>query len=82
MKLLKNVSASVKQRLLNRSSNDSRSFNVLLQYLVMESFLYRLSVYNAVKLLIQYSIDFKIPNKETRAAMAELESGKGYPSIQ
>lgn len=43
MKLLKNVSASVRQRLLNRSRNDNRSFNELLQYYAMERFLYRLS---------------------------------------
>ncbi len=43
MKLLKNVSASVLQRLLNRSRNNNRSFNELLQYYAMERFLYRLS---------------------------------------
>lgn len=44
MKSLRNVSASVKQRLLNRSKADNRSFNELLQYYAMERFLYRLSM--------------------------------------
>jgi len=41
-----NISASVKQRLLNRSKTDNRSFKVneLLQYYAMERFLYRLSL--------------------------------------
>jgi len=39
----KNVSASVRQRLLNRAHHDGRPFNELLQYDAMERFLYRLS---------------------------------------
>ncbi len=44
MKTPKNIPASVRQRLLNRSKEDNRSFNELLQYYAMERFLYRLSV--------------------------------------
>ena len=44
MKSPQNVSASVRQRLLNRSKADNRSFNELLQYYGMERFLYRLSL--------------------------------------
>jgi hypothetical protein len=44
MKSHQNVSASVRQRLLNRSKADNRSFNELLQYYAMERFLYRLSM--------------------------------------
>jgi predicted nucleotidyltransferase component of viral defense system len=40
---LKNIAASVRQRLLNRARNDKRPFNELLQYYAMERFLYRLS---------------------------------------
>jgi len=39
----KNISASIRQRLLNRARNDKRPFNELLQYYAMERFLYRLS---------------------------------------
>ena len=39
----KNPAASVRQRLLNRSRNEGRPFNELLQYYAMERFLYRLS---------------------------------------
>jgi hypothetical protein len=39
-----NIPASVKQRLLNRTKTDNRSFNELLQYYAMERFLYRLSL--------------------------------------
>ena len=39
----KNISASVRQRLLNRAKRDRRPFNELLQYYAMERFLYRLS---------------------------------------
>jgi hypothetical protein len=38
-----NMSASVRQRLLNRAKRDRRPFNELLQYYAMERFLYRLS---------------------------------------
>jgi hypothetical protein len=44
MKSPQNVAASVRQRLLNRSRADNRSFNELLQYYAMERFLYRLSI--------------------------------------
>lgn len=44
MKSPQNISASVRQRLLNRSKADNRSFNELLQYYAMERFLYRLSL--------------------------------------
>ena len=44
MKSYQNISASVRQRLLNRSKADNRSFNELLQYYAMERFLYRLSL--------------------------------------
>ena len=49
MKSSKNVSASVRQRLLNRSKKDNRSFNELLQYYAMERFLYRLSLSNCAQ---------------------------------
>jgi len=41
MKPPKNIAASVRQRLLNRSRSDKRPFNELLQYYAMERFLYR-----------------------------------------
>lgn len=44
MKDLKNISASVKQRLLNLAKKNKRPFNELLQYYAMERFLYRLSL--------------------------------------
>ncbi|MFK8032199.1 MAG: nucleotidyl transferase AbiEii/AbiGii toxin family protein [Gammaproteobacteria bacterium] len=43
MATLRDVSASVHQRLLNRSRESERPFNELLQYYAMERFLYRLS---------------------------------------
>ena len=43
MTVPKNMSASVRQRLLNRAKNDQRPFNELIQYYAMERFLYRLS---------------------------------------
>jgi len=43
MNSLKNIAASVRQRLLNRARNDRRPFNELLQYYAIERFLYRLS---------------------------------------
>ena len=42
-KQITNISASVRQRLLNISRKDKRPFNELLQYYAMERFLYRLS---------------------------------------
>ncbi len=43
-KNIKNVAASVRQKLLNKSKELSRPFNELLQYFGLERFLYRLSV--------------------------------------
>jgi len=42
-KPLRNIPASIRQRLLNRAKADKRPFNELLQYFAMERFLYRLS---------------------------------------
>ena len=44
MSLTKNISASVRARLLNMARKENRPFNELLQYYAMERFLYRLSV--------------------------------------
>lgn len=44
VKNLKNVAASVRQKLLNKSKEENRPFNEILQYYVMERFLYRLSL--------------------------------------
>ena len=43
MNSLKNIAASVRQRLLNRARNEHRPFNELLQYYAIERFLYRLA---------------------------------------
>lgn len=48
----KNPAASVRQRLLNRSRNEGRPFNEILQYYAMERFLYRLSQSNFVNSFI------------------------------
>jgi predicted nucleotidyltransferase component of viral defense system len=42
-KSIKNVAASVHQRLLNKAKKSSRPFNELLQYFAIERFIYRLS---------------------------------------
>jgi len=42
-KQVKNISASVRQRLLNKSRTDARPFQELVQYYAMERFLYRLA---------------------------------------
>jgi predicted nucleotidyltransferase component of viral defense system len=43
MKRISNVSASVRERLLNKARSERRPFNELLQYYAMERFLFRLS---------------------------------------
>ena len=40
---IKNLAASVHQRLLNKAKESSRPFNELLQYFAIERFIYRLS---------------------------------------
>jgi hypothetical protein len=40
---IRNIPASIRQRLLDRSRRDSRPFNEVLQYFAMERFLFRLS---------------------------------------
>ena len=44
MKIVKNVPASVRQRLLDRARTNRRPFNELLQYYAIERFLYRFSL--------------------------------------
>ena len=44
MKLVKDIPASIRQRLLDRSRTDRRPFNELLQYYAIERFLYRFSI--------------------------------------
>lgn len=41
--MTKNVPASIRQKLLNKSNTEKRPFNEVLQYFAMERFLYRLS---------------------------------------
>jgi hypothetical protein len=43
-KNIKNVAASIRQRLLNKAKENDRPFNEIIQYYVMERFLYRLSI--------------------------------------
>lgn len=43
-KNVKNVAASIRQKLLNTAKEKDRPFNEILQYYVMERFLYRLSI--------------------------------------
>jgi predicted nucleotidyltransferase component of viral defense system len=43
-KSLTNISASIRQRLLNKARTEHRTLNELLQYYAMERFLYRLSI--------------------------------------
>jgi hypothetical protein len=43
-KNIKNIAASIRQKLLNKSKELSRPFNELLQYHALERFLYRLSI--------------------------------------
>ena len=40
---VKNIAASVHQRLLNKAKESSRPFNELMQYYAIERFIYRLS---------------------------------------
>lgn len=46
MKTIKNIPASIRQRLLNTSKETNRTFNEVLQYYAMERFLYRLAISN------------------------------------
>ena len=43
-KNIKNIAASIRQKLLNKSKEYSRPFNEILQYYGLERFLYRISV--------------------------------------
>ena len=63
MKPIKNISASVRQRLLNRAKSDQRPFNELLQYYAMERFLYRLSKSeHAKKFILKGALMFRVWN--------------------
>ena len=51
-----NIAASVHQRLLNKAKESSRPFNELLQYFVIERFVYRL-----LKVPMQISLSSREP---------------------
>ncbi len=58
---LKNISASVHQRLLNIARDTERPFNEVLQYFAMERFLHRLSRYpNADSFVLKGALLFRV----------------------
>ncbi|MFC1783804.1 nucleotidyl transferase AbiEii/AbiGii toxin family protein [Planctomycetota bacterium] len=58
---MKNIAASVHQRLLNQARQTDRPFNELLQYYAMERFLYRLGVSNhADKFVLKGALMFTV----------------------
>jgi hypothetical protein len=72
-KPLKNVSASVRQRLLNKAKQDRRPFNELLQYYGMERFLYRLSQSpHARRFVLKGGLMLRVWN------VSESRKGDGY----
>ena len=52
-KPVKNIPASVKQKLLNLSRKDKQPFNELIQYYSMERFLYRVFSFIVRPLIVQ-----------------------------
>ncbi|MFZ5805931.1 MAG: nucleotidyl transferase AbiEii/AbiGii toxin family protein [Verrucomicrobiota bacterium] len=64
-KPIKNLSASVRQRLLNKAHETGRSFSELLQYYAMERFLYRLSQSSyANKFILKGALMFSVWSPE------------------
>jgi hypothetical protein len=60
-KTVKNIAASVRQKLLNKARAENRPFNELLQYYAMERFLYRLSVSrHADKFILKGALMLKV----------------------
>jgi hypothetical protein len=53
----RDLGASVRQRLLNRSRLENRPFQELLQYFAMERFLYRLSMSNRSRRRFQIQLE-------------------------
>ena len=71
MTVVRNVSASVHQRLLNRAKSLHRPFNELLQYYAMERFLYRLSrSVHAERFVLKGALMLEVwCSQETRSTM-------------
>ena len=71
MTVVRNVSASVHQRLLNRAKSLRRPFNELLQYYAMERFLYRLSrSVHAERFVLKGALMLEVwCSQETRSTM-------------
>ena len=58
---IKNIAASVHQRLLNKAKESSRPFNELLQYFAIERFIYRLSKsLHADKFILKGALMFSV----------------------
>ncbi|EFA71860.1 nucleotidyl transferase AbiEii/AbiGii toxin family protein [Cylindrospermopsis raciborskii] len=80
-KNLKNISASVRQRLLNRAKDEQRPFSELLQYYAMERFLYRMSqsphadrfiLKGALMLRAWHSTEFRLNVKNVENSLVKI----------
>ena len=74
----RDIGASVRQRLLNQAHEQGRPFQELLQYFVMERFLYRLS-----KSQFRDSSDYPLTIAKIQFdASGHPQSGKVYPAVK
>jgi hypothetical protein len=71
---IKNIAASVHQRLLNKAKESSRPFNELLQYFAIERFLYRLSKStHANKFILKGALMFSAWSKEASRPTKDID---------
>jgi len=70
----KNLSASVRQRLLNNARETGRPFNEVLQYFGMERFLYRLSASALTdKFVLQRALLFRVLDTPQRRPTMDID---------
>ncbi len=73
-KILKDVPASVRQRLFNRSKKDERPFIELLRYYAMERFLYRLSQSpHASRFVLKGALMLSVWNTSTQRPTMDID---------
>jgi predicted nucleotidyltransferase component of viral defense system len=70
-KTIKNIAASIRQKLLNKAQENNRPFNEILQYYALERFLYRLSTSSyADKFILKGALLFTVwQQPETRSTV-------------
>lgn len=72
--MVKNLAASIRQKLLNKARAEEKPFNELLQYFAIERFLYRLSISRYVdKFILKGALLFRVWSEQDSRATRDID---------